>query len=75
MEYHTNRGRIDLVLETDRYIYVMEFKLNGTAEEALRQINDKQYAQSFASDGREVIKIGLNFSSETRNLEKWVVEG
>ncbi|MBS6225581.1 ATP-binding protein, partial [Parabacteroides johnsonii] len=75
VEYHTNRGRIDLVLETDRYIYVMEFKLNGTAEEALRQINDKQYAQSFASDGREVIKIGLNFSSETRNLEKWVVEG
>ena len=69
VEYHTNRGRIDLVLETDRYIYVMEFKLNGTAEEALRQINDKQYAQSFASDGREVIKIGLNFSSETRNLE------
>ena len=75
VEYHTNRGRIDLVLQTDRYIYVMEFKLNGTAEEALRQINEKQYAQPFASDGRQVVKIGVNFSSETRNIEKWVVEG
>ena len=75
VEYHTNRGRIDLVLQTDRYIYVMEFKLNGTAEEALRQINEKQYAQPFASDGRRVVKIGVNFSSETRNIEKWVVEG
>lgn len=52
----------------------MEFKLNGTAEEALQQINEKQYAQPFASDGRRVVKIGVNFSSETRNIEKWVVE-
>ena len=75
VEYHTNRGRIDLVLETDRYIYVMEFKLNGTAEEALQQINDKQYIQLFIADGRKIVKIGVNFSSETRNIEKWVVEG
>ncbi|RHR60766.1 ATP-binding protein [Parabacteroides sp. AF17-28] len=73
VEYHTNRGRIDLVLQTDRYIYVMEFKLNGTAEEALHQINEKQYGQAFAADGRQIIKIGVNFSSETRNIEKWVV--
>ena len=74
VEYHTNRGRIDLVLQTDRYIYVMEFKLNGTAEEALHQINEKQYIQPFVSDGRQIVKIGVNFSSETRNIEKWVVE-
>ena len=74
VEYHTNRGRIDLVLETDRYIYVMEFKLNGTAEEALQQINDKQYIQPFIADGRKIVKIGVNFSSETRNIEKWLVE-
>lgn len=43
-EYHTSEGRIDLVVKTDKYIYVMEFKLNGTAEEALKQINDKHYA-------------------------------
>lgn len=74
MEYHTNRGRIDLVLQTDRYIYVMEFKLNGTAEEALHQINEKQYIQPFVADGRKIVKIGVNFSSEACNIEKWVVE-
>ena len=73
-EYHTSNGRIDLVLQTDKYIYVMEFKLDGTAEEALHQIHDKQYAQPFASDSREVFKIGVNFSSETRNIERWITE-
>ena len=73
-EYHTSRGRIDLVLQTERFIYVMEFKLDGTAEEALQQINDKHYAQAFATDKRQIFKIGINFSNETRNIEKWVVE-
>lgn len=73
-EYHTSNGRIDLVLQTDRYIYIMEFKLNGTAEEALRQIDEKQYALPFANDERKLFKIGVNFSSETRNIEKWMVE-
>lgn len=73
-EYHTSRGRIDLLVQTDRFIYVMEFKLNGTAEEALQQINDRQYALPFVSDSRTVYKIGVNFSMETRGLEKWVVE-
>lgn len=73
-EYHTSNGRIDLVIKTDHYIYVMEFKLEGTAEEALQQINDKQYAQPFASDSRQLYKIGVNFSNETRNIEKWLVE-
>ena len=73
-EYHTSQGRIDLVLQTDKYVYVMEFKLNGTAEEALQQINDKQYALPFAADSRKVLKIGVNFSNTTRNIERWVVE-
>ena len=74
VEYHTSNGRIDLVLQTDRYIYIMEFKLNGTAEEALRQIDEKQYALPFANDERKLFKIGVNFSSETRNIERWMVE-
>lgn len=73
-EYHTSHGRVDLVLQTDRYIYVMEFKLDGTAEEALKQINDKGYALPFVADGRTLYKIGVNFSSETRNIERWIVE-
>lgn len=73
-EYRTSEGRIDLVLQTDRFIYVMEFKLEGTAEEALQQINDKHYARPFEADGRKLFKIGVNFSAKTRNIERWLVE-
>ena len=73
VEYHTSRGRIDLVLQTDSYVYVMEFKLDGTAEQALQQIEEKQYALPFAKDSRKVYTIGVNFSSETRNIDKWIV--
>jgi hypothetical protein len=72
-EYHTSEGRIDMVLQTDDYTYVMEFKLNGTAEEALAQINDKNYALPFAVDDRKLVKVGVNFSSETRNIERWII--
>ena len=74
VEYHTSRGRIDLVLQTDSYVYVMEFKLDGSAEQALQQIEDKQYALPFAKDSRKVYSIGVNFSSETRNIDKWIVK-
>ena len=74
VEYHTSRGRIDLVLQTDSYVYVMEFKLDGSAEQALQQIEDKQYALPFAKDSRKVYTIGVNFSSETRNIERWIVK-
>ena len=73
VEYHTSRGRIDLVLQTDSYVYVMEFKLDGSAEQALQQIEEKQYALPFAKDSRKVYTIGVNFSSETRNIDKWIV--
>ena len=73
-EYHTSAGRIDLLLQTDKFIYVMEFKLDGTAEEALLQINEKHYAQPFENDDRKLFKIGVNFSAEMRNIEKWIVE-
>ena len=73
-EYHTSQGRIDLVVKTSDYIYVMEFKFKGTAEEALAQINAKNYATPFAADPRTLYKIGVNFSNETRNIERWVVE-
>ena len=73
VEYHTSRGRIDLVLQTDSYVYVMEFKLDGSAEQALQQIEEKQYALPFAKDSRKVYTIGVNFSSETRNIDRWIV--
>ena len=74
VEYHTSQGRIDLVLQTPQYIYVMEFKLDGTAEEALQQIEEKQYALPFASDARKLYKVGVNFSNAVRNIEKWIIK-
>lgn len=74
VEYHTSQGRIDLVLQTKDYVYVMEFKLDGSAEDAMAQIEEKQYALPFAADSRKVYKIGVNFSSLTRNIDRWVVD-
>ena len=73
-EYHTSEGRIDMVLQSGGYCYVMEFKLDGTAEQALQQIDDKHYAQPFEAAGNcRIIRVGLNFSSETRNIDRWVI--
>ena len=74
VEYHTSNGRVDLVLKARQYIYVMEFKLDGTAEEAIRQINEKGYAAPFKADGRKIIKLGINFSRETKTIDKWIAE-
>ena len=73
-EYHTSVGRIDMTIETTDYCYVFEFKFEGTAEEALQQIKDKQYALPFMSSGKKIICIGANFSAKERNIERYVVE-
>lgn len=73
VEYHTNRGRIGLVLKTDDYIYLMEFKLDGSADQALRQIEDNGYAEAFSSDTRKMFIVGVNFSNELRNIEQWKI--
>lgn len=72
-EYRTSAGRIDLLVKTRGYIYVMELKLNGTAEEALAQIDRKGYAVPFASDARILFKIGVSFSPVTRNIDRWII--
>ena len=74
VERTTSRGRMDIVMKTKDYIYVMELKLDGTADEALRQIDDKGYAEPFKTDGRLIYKIGVSFSSETRGIEEWRIE-
>ena len=72
-EYHISQGRIDMVVKTPQYIYVMEFKFEGSAEDAIAQIESRNYVLPFMPDGRKVYKVGINFSSETRNIEKWIV--
>ena len=73
-EAHTSDGRIDLLIETPDYVYVIELKYDASAEEALRQIEDKEYALRFEADGRKVFKIGVSFSSETRRIEEWKIQ-
>ena len=74
IESHTNKGRMDMTVKTKDYIYIFEFKFNKSAEEALRQINEKDYAEPFQSDGRSIVKVGVNFSTACRNIDRWIVE-
>ena len=74
LEKHTNKGRMDMTIKTDQYIYIFEFKFNSTAEIALQQIYDKGYTEPFKADSRQVVCIGVNYSSEARNIDKWIVE-
>ena len=73
-EVHSAKGRADAVVQTPKYVYIFEFKLNGTAEEAMGQINDKGYAEPFKGDSRQIMKIGVEFSAETRNVKRWLIE-
>nr|MCR5403747.1 ATP-binding protein [Butyrivibrio sp.] len=73
-EMHTNTGRIDCTVETKDYVYIFEFKRDDSAEAALKQINDMHYADPWMADRRKVYKIGVNFDSETRQLQDWKVE-
>ena len=68
-------SRMDMILQTPDYIYVIEFKIDKSADEALQQIEDKGYARPFASDSRRLIKIGVNFSNKTRGIQEWKIVG
>lgn len=72
-EYHTSNGRIDMVLQTPQYCYVIEFKFDGTAQDALDQISRKDYSLPFALTGQQIIRIGMNISRETRNIEDYII--
>ncbi len=70
-EYRTSNGRIDIVFDTDKYVYIIELKRDLPPEEALRQIEAKGYDRPFLSSGKEIIKLGINFSSQTRTVDGW----
>ena len=73
-EYHTSNGRIDIVLYTDNYIYIIELKRDSSPETALRQIEEKGYANPFQASGKEIVELGINFSSQTRTIDGWQVK-
>ena len=73
-ERATSNGRIDLLLQTKDYIYIVELKIDSTADAALQQIEEKGYAKPFVNDSRKLFKIGVNFSTKDRRIEEWKVE-
>lgn len=72
-EVHSARGRADSIVETKDYVYIFEFKVDHTADEALAQIEEKGYAAPYLADQRKIFRIGVNFSSEKRNIGEWKV--
>lgn len=74
VEEPTPDGRIDMVLKTDTAIYVFELKYNKSADVAIQQIKQKDYAKIYVGDGRKIVKVGINFSEDRRSLENWKVE-
>jgi hypothetical protein len=73
VEVRSAHGRADAVVKTDQYIYVFEFKLNDTAEAALRQIDDKEYLLPYTLDGRQLVKVGVSFDKEKRNIGRYLI--
>lgn len=73
VERHTSNGRIDVLIQTDKYVYIIELKRDKNPDDALDQIDEKGYDWPFLADGRKVFKIGANFSTKNRRLENWKV--
>ena len=73
-EKEQSEGRVDCIVETPDYVYIFEFKLDGSADEALKQVEEKGYARPYASDRRPVYKIGASFSSQTGTIDDWKVQ-
>ena len=75
-EVKNNKGRADAVVKTTGNIYVFEFKMddNATAEDALKQINSKDYAIPYMGDNRKIVKVGVEFSPAEKGIKRWLIE-
>lgn len=73
VERHTTDGRMDILVETKDYVYILELKIDQSADVALQQIEEKQYAKPFEGDGRTIYKIGVSFSGQTRRIAEWKI--
>lgn len=74
VEHRTNRGRIDAVMVTDENVYLFEFKIDASADEAIAQIKSRDYAAKYRGRGLPIQLVGVNFSTERREIEEWKVE-
>ena len=74
-EVNESNGRVDCVVKTATHIYILEFKLDKTAQAAMAQIKERDYAGAFRDDPRPKVLMGINFSSELKSVDDWIVEG
>lgn len=74
VEVHTPNGRVDIVIMTNTNLYLLELKLNKSADAAMQQINLKNYSQRFAQSGLPITKVGINFDSYARIITDWIIE-
>lgn len=72
-EYHTSEGSIDIIIKTTRFIYIIELKIHGDAESAMRQIEEKKYSEPFLGDSRQLIKIGIGFANTTHTIDSVLI--
>ena len=73
-EYRSRIGRIDLLLKTTSFLYIFELKRDRSALEAVEQIRARDYEAHLEADGRRIVRVGLNFSTEKRNIDAWAVD-
>jgi len=73
-EINTKDGRLDAVIKTKERIYIIEFKLDKSATEAIQQIKDKKYYEKYTTDTRSIQLVGINFSSQLKSVEDWMIE-
>lgn len=71
---HTSDGRIDLTVETSKFVYIFEFKVDKSAGEAMAQIVNKEYWEKFKASGKQIFLIGANFSRSTHALSDYLIE-
>ena len=74
-EVSTSRGRCDAIVQTDTHVYLLEFKLNQSPDAAIQQIKERGYADQFRQSDKELILVGINFSSEKKEVKDWEMEG
>ena len=72
-QVRTAEGRMDILLKTPTTVYIMELKMDGSVDDALTQIDDKGYLIPYESDGRRLVKVGINFSSKERTIKEWKI--
>ena len=73
-ERHTSNGRIDVVFDTEGFVFIIEIKRDASASDALAQIKEKGYDKPYLASGKKIFTIGVNFSTEIKRIEEWIME-